>query len=170
MLPSPLAAKWPKLRADGAEKKSDASIQYNCIAWAAERDQKRWWQPEKKEPWDYWPPGIPDDGTFDCFVALFESIGYKKCTGRHLEVFYEKVALYSNNSEFTHVASQLQSGIWTSKLGPEEDIEHNSLESLEGTFGWEYGEVKQMLKRRCHLLSVIARAFFKLRSIVSKSD
>ncbi len=43
-----------------------------------------------------------------------------------------------------HVARQLKEGMWTSKLGPDEDIEHNTLDALEGEL---YGAVTQVLKR-----------------------
>jgi hypothetical protein len=79
MLPSALVKKFPKLPADGAEKTSDPTPQYNCIAWAAEKDQHRWWQPIKEESWDHWPEGVPDDYSFESFVILFEKMGYEKC-------------------------------------------------------------------------------------------
>ncbi len=159
MLPPSLVRKFPKLKADGSRKTSDASRQYNCIAWSAERDQNRWWQPDRIEAWDHWPPGVPDDGSFGCFIALFESLRYRSCQSSNLEIAYEKVALYADSQSFTHVASQLPSGAWSSKLGPDEDISHNSLEALEGH---EYGEVKQILKRGCGLTGILARCFFKI--------
>ena len=87
--------------------------------------------PILEEPWDYWPPGIPDDCSFESFIILFEALGYEKddrAGNSGFEVLYEKVALYADDEGFNHVASQLSSGAWTSKLGPEEDIMHNSLE------------------------------------------
>ncbi|GEM_PF-448397 len=164
MLPPTLAAHFPKLPADGAKKTSDATPQYNCIAWSAARDQTRWWQPEIINPWDYWPPGVPNDGSFDCFVALFETLGYSKCGDSNLEAVYEKVALYADGQGFTHVASQLCSGAWTSKLGPCEDIQHNSLDSLEGNVRFEYGAVRQIMKRRCGWKDALTRLVFKVKS------
>ena len=60
-----------------------------------------------------------------------------------IEPEVEKVALYARAGEPTHAARQLSSGRWTSKLGPEEDLEH----SLEGLAGPAYGVVVQILKR-----------------------
>jgi hypothetical protein len=158
MIPPDLAARFPKLEADGSKKTSDKDKQYNCIAWSAIRDTKHWWQPIKEEPYDYWPPDVPDDCSFESFIVLFEKLGYQKCEGHHLEPGFEKVALYvsdeplnpnsTEGGDFTHVASQLPSGAWSSKLGAFEDIEHNSLNALEGNDANEYGRVRQIMKRR----------------------
>jgi len=163
MLPPALVKKFPKLPADGATKSSDATEQYNCIAWSANRDKKQWWQPIKEEPWDYWPPGIPVDFSFESFVLLFEKRGYKKCAGSHFEFFYKKVALYADQDVFTHVCDQLNSGEWWSKLAAYEDVKHNSLEALEGNTGNEYGKVEQILKKRCDLFDILARTFRKIK-------
>jgi hypothetical protein len=45
----------------------------------------------------------------------------------------------------THMARQLTSGRWTSKLGELEDIEHLTLEQLSGS---DYGQAVQFLKRK----------------------
>jgi hypothetical protein len=164
MLPPALVKKFPKLPGDRATKTSDPSPQYNCIAWSAKRTKKQWWQPVKEEPWDYWPPGIPDDFSFESFVLIFERRRYKKCVGSHFEFFYKKVALYANEEGFTHVCDQLNSGAWTSKLAADEDIQHNSLGALEGNVGYEYGKVEQILKRRCGLFDILARTFRKVGS------
>ena len=43
----------------------------------------------------------------------------------------EKVCLYEKGGVPTHAARPLQSGRWKSKLGPDEDVEHD-LSELEG--------------------------------------
>jgi hypothetical protein len=164
MLPPALVKKFPKLPADGAKKTSDPTPQYNCIAWSANRDKKQWWEPKKQEPWDYWPSDIPDDYSFESFVLIFERQGYKKCEGSHFEFFFKKVALYADENGFTHVCDQINSGAWWSKLAADEDIQHNSLEALEGKIGNEYGKVEQIVKRPCNLLEILARIFLKLKS------
>jgi hypothetical protein len=110
------------------------------------------------------------DFSFECFVQLFEEAGYEKCTSWNLEVLYEKVALYAipGTDEFTHAAAQLRSGRWTSKLGAFEDITHNSLGALEGSTAQEYGEVRQILRRRCCLWGVLARCFFKVVTLIQR--
>ncbi len=95
MLPLHLDTPFPKLRADGGNKRSEATEQYNCIAWSAKRDEDHWWEPEKWETWYYWPPNLPPkDYAFNNFVKLFTDLGYKECTGSHFEFFYKKVAIY----------------------------------------------------------------------------
>ena len=49
----------------------------------------------------------------------------------------------------THAARQLASGLWTSKLGHSEDIEHD-LRALEGD---TYGMVALLLKRPTSLVA-----------------
>src|SRR5277367_5809474 len=167
MLPRALVARFPKLPADGAIKTSDATPRYNCLAWSASRDKRRWWQPNLEEPWDYWPPGIPDDFSFDSFVLIFEKRGYNKCgLDSRFEFFYKKVALYADEDGFTHVCDQSNSGAWWSKLGAFEDIMHNSLEALEGKIGNEYGNVRQILKKPCWPWELLARLFFKMLRLI----
>jgi hypothetical protein len=170
MLPPSLVQRFPKLVADGGKKTSEATRQYNCIAWSAERDELRWWQPDIVEPWDYWPPELPPgDYSFENFIRLFENRGYKQCADSNFEMFYKKVAIYAiygyfepDEWGFSHVCDELHSGAWTSKLGPFEDIRHNSLQALAGYMANEYGEIRVILKRRCGVFGVLARIFFKL--------
>jgi hypothetical protein len=56
----------------------------------------------------------------------------------------EKVALYATDEGPAHAARQLSNGRWTSKLGRDEDIEHE----LEGLAGSHYGAVVQFLQRQ----------------------
>ena len=58
-----------------------------------------------------------------------------------------KIAIYINpdTEGVTHVAKQTKSGIWTSKLGPYKDIEHNTLDSLTGR---DFGIVAIIMKRK----------------------
>jgi hypothetical protein len=70
---------------------------------------------------------------------------YLPCSNSTLEKGWEKIAIYASDSgEPTHVAKQTKSGKWTSKLCDWEDIEHNTLEALEGDF---YGKAVKFLKR-----------------------
>jgi hypothetical protein len=45
------------------------------------------------------------------------------------------------------MARQLNTGLWTSKCGDLEDIQHN-LEDLEGGDRYGYGKVSHFMKRR----------------------
>lgn len=62
-----------------------------------------------------------------------------------MEVGFEKIALYAKGNEFMHVARQSPNGKWSSKLGRLEDVEHDSLEVLEGD---AYGYPKLFMRRK----------------------
>ena len=71
--------------------------------------------------------------------------GYAETQNREPEINVEKVAIFaSGDGRVTHMARQLASGAWTSKLGRDEDIEHSDLSVLENG---EYGGVVLVLAR-----------------------
>lgn len=131
---------FPNLKATGYRPTSKKTPAYNCIAWAAGRDD-RWWEPAVGY---YWPIAGVQMGTVKAAVQMFEHFGFKICKKPDLEDGYEKVAIYGQDEEYTHAARQLPSGKWTSKLGFLEDIEHDILEGLVGV---EYGLVAHVMKR-----------------------
>jgi hypothetical protein len=115
---------------------------YNCVAWAA-GDTRKWWWPGRDLTVEYWPPGVPRELTRVAFEATFASIGYCVCDGESIESGYEKIAVFADaDGAPTHVARQLPSGRWSSKLGAE-DIEHG----LRGVEGALYGTVAFTMKR-----------------------
>jgi hypothetical protein len=135
---------FPNLRGDNHHVTSPQTNHYNCIAWAAGETFRRWWPVVNDWGW-YWPPDIPRVDTVDAFVAAFAGLGYAPCDDSVLEAGYEKVALYVDlGGTPTHMARQLESGRWTSKLGRQEDIEHDTLSVLEGP---AYGRVALYLRR-----------------------
>lgn len=74
-----------------------------------------------------------------------EELGYEVCADGGLEPAFEKIVIYANeNNSPTHVARQLPSGVWTSKLGAAEDIEHESVGALEGNL---YGKIARFMRR-----------------------
>ena len=131
---------FPRLAADGYRLTSDPSEEQNCIGHAADRPGE-WWDPAEDT---IWPDGVPRDYNVDSLVAVFLTLGYTLCDSGTHEVGYEKVAIYSDDDEYTHAARQLADGSWTSKLGPDDDIVHPTPESLAGG---TYGNVVRMLKR-----------------------
>jgi hypothetical protein len=166
MLSPELAQIYPRLAADGGKEKSPKTSKYNCVAWAAAWDKNNWWQPDTFEPGMYWPEGVQRDGTIQCFICLFETLGYHKCDSSKMEIFYEKVAIYENVfGEFKHVAREKISGVWWSKLGEDQDVYHNTPEGLECS---GYGKPKQILKRSCKPFVVFVRTIFKFASIFKK--
>lgn len=94
----------------------------------------------------YWPQGLPYVETLDNFVQAFQTIGYEVCDNAELEHGYEKVAIYvASDGRPKHMARQLPSGMWTSKLGDLWDIMHDNLQGVECD---DYGKAIQFLKRR----------------------
>ena len=125
---APLRADFPNLRTTPFRETSPVTPVYNCVGFAA-GETVRWWWPVGY----YWPPEVSRDETVAAFVAAFQTLGYDLCDNAMLEPGVEKVAIYVDASgQPTHMARQLTSGIWTSKLGSDVDIEHNALEGLEG--------------------------------------
>jgi len=114
---------------------------YNCITWAY-GEHGRWFWPMKR---GFWPANVPREETIKAFIELFASIGYQRCDDSSLEPEYEKVATYALNGIPTHAARQKNNGKWTSKLGASIDIEHDTLECLNGPI---YGKVAVIMKRK----------------------
>jgi len=71
-------------------------------------------------------------------------LGYEVCFGAEVESGAQKIAIYVCDGEPTHAARQNPDGSWSSKLGMLHDIEHSTLEALEGD---EYGRVALILRR-----------------------
>ena len=139
-----LLALFGNLTPNNHQVTSSETLNYNCVAWAAEDVYRRWW-PSPNNQIHYWPSGIPRQETVDVFVRAFAKLGYVPCDSRELENGYQKVAIYVNSAGApTHMARQTVSGQWTSKLGRLEDIVHEGLECLEGK---DYGRVFLILKR-----------------------
>jgi hypothetical protein len=138
-----LEAGIPGLVGTAYSEKSLATDSYNCIAFAV-GDTQNWWWPMRGYG-IYWPPGFPLSDAVDVLVDIFEVHGYTTCSDGICEIGYEKVAIYSNQGRFKHVARQLQSGRWVSKLGEEQDIEHEQAQHVECR---AYGRISRFLRRR----------------------
>lgn len=131
---------FPRLAADGYELTSDPTEDQNCIGHAVDRPGE-WWDPAEDQ---LWPDGVPRDYSVEALVAVFATMGYALCDSASLEMGYEKIVIYSDDDEYTHASRQLEDGSWTSKLGPDDDINHPTPESLAGG---SYGEVCKIMKR-----------------------
>ena len=128
---------FPGLQTTRFQITSPVDPAYNCIAWAA-NDASNYWWPVGEAAKIFWPPTVPPEETLAAFSAIFVMLGYVASADEALEPGFEKVALFANAHEVpTHAARQLSSGLWTSKLGRAEDIEHE-LHALEGEI---YGAV-----------------------------
>lgn len=125
---------------------SPASRRYNCIAWAPGEDIRNWWPDQMGI--GYWPPNVPREVTVDAFMLAYESLGYRLCYDGNVEIGIEKIALFgigpAGAETPTHAALQLESGEWTSKLGPFEDVRHKVVGAVNGPV---YGSVICYMRR-----------------------
>lgn len=133
---------FPSLQAGRYRITSPRSLTYNCIAWAACRDDE-WWWPDPYGAYS-WPDNVPRHETLAAFAAANATIGFAPCQGPELDPGLEKIAIFARGSVPTHAARQLPTGYWTSKLGEEVDIEH---EDLAGVAGPDYGDPVLFLGR-----------------------
>ena len=125
----------------------DTDDKYNCIAWAIGKNDNYWWP--RQLGGFYWPKGLPREPlnkeTITNFIKAFESEGFVTCNDSEFENGFEKVAIYVNHMGVPkHAARSLPDGAWTSKMGDDEDIEHATLDVLEGH---GFGRAKVFLKR-----------------------
>ena len=135
-----IRAKFPKLQNDYCKVTSQPTLDYNCIGWAA-GDSDNWWWPSDDS---YWPNNVPRVNSIENFILAFQTLGYEKCDNGNFEARYEKVALYAVANIPQHMARQLPSGKWASKLGPQWDIQHSQAESVENN---EYGQIVLYMRR-----------------------
>jgi hypothetical protein len=130
---------FPRLTPGSFRITSPATEDYNCVAWAVGVDNN-WY-----EPGISWPIPTGYACTEQQLLDFFRLHGFGECAGADLEAEFQKVALYSNQyGTWKHAARQLPSGLWTSKLGKLEDIEHAHPDELGGS---DYGEVFQYMRR-----------------------
>ncbi len=130
---------FPKLTGGNYRVTSPKDFSYNCVAWAA-GETSAWWD----HLGGYWPESVKRDGSIAAYVDVFVSLGFERCATPEHEPGFEKVAVFGNGGQFTHAARQLPSGLWTSKLGSLEDIEHQDLASVSSP---DYGQPVQFLRR-----------------------
>ena len=141
----------PGLEASEYQITSDATDEYNCVAWAVGEDD-RWWSHEFGDEY-FWPDHAPRSEGVESYQAMFALYGFAECDSGDLERGVEKIAIFADEGRFTHVARQLDSGRWTSKLGTDCDIEHEleALRSRPDTWqmyrSYRYGEVVGFMRR-----------------------
>src|SRR5205823_4640672 len=93
---------------------------YNCFTHAVGRADVWSWP----EPWSHWLSGVPREDTVASLIAGLMLFGYEPCETGDCESGVEKVCVYAKEADPQHVARQLPSGEWTSKLGRGLDITH----------------------------------------------
>ena len=133
---------WPYLENDAPSIESEATDEYNCVAWALGITDENW--DPVSAAYD-WPRTASRSLRLETFIGVYRRYNYEVCTDDSLEPDFEKLALYADHGNFQHVARQLPEGIWTSKIGDLVDIVHNTPGGLEGPL---YGRVATILSRR----------------------
>jgi hypothetical protein len=141
-------SQFPKLKRRPYIITSSKTPIYNCVAWAVD-DIQQWWEYGAITSLGiptYWPPGYPaGDTVADVSNVLQGVFHYTLTTDRRARLGTERVAIYGYpDRNFAHIARQLESGRWSSKLGELYDLEH-ALNDLEGRV---YGRVMTILERQ----------------------
>ena len=138
----------PRLRGSGYVITSDQADRPNCIGWVLYSDL--YFDPVAVGGWlagYYWPPGIRDDYNVETLLELFALFAFEECDNSDLEDGVEKIAIYTGaDGEASHVARQLPSGEWTSKLNKLEDIRHRTLDEILSPP--EYAAVATFVRRQ----------------------
>ena len=137
-----LEIKFPKIKDVGYKITSNESKKYNCISWTIGRDDIWIWP----DPRFFWPVNIKRDEDLASFIDFYQLFGYSISENEELETDFEKITIYINpdTERVIHAAKQIESGKWTSKLGPYKDIEH----TLDSLTGQDYGIVAIIMKRK----------------------
>jgi hypothetical protein len=121
---------------------SDPTAAYNCLSWSVHREDV-WMWPDERQQFS-WPRDMARAETIAVFRLFFETIGFRECTSALPEAGVQKIAVFGRHDFPEHVARQLSTGKWTSKLSDKLDIEHDDLGVLEdGT----YGVVRLIMRR-----------------------
>ena len=133
-------ADFPRLTPTNHRVTSPRTKTYNCVAWAA-GEVHRWW-----EPGQFWPCQLlGNDFKVADMIEAFRTIGYELCANGVMETGFEKVAIYAEGFvDPTHASRQLSDGRWTSKIGPDEDIEHDTADDVAGGL---YGDIIMYMRR-----------------------
>ena len=141
----PLSSKcrqlFPNLTNKNHSIASKVTDNYNCIAWSLGVNDRWMWPRDLNS---FWPSVVAEEDELEAVIQLYLDRGYEKCGSSELEEEYKKVAIYVKEDKPSHAALQLGSGRWTSKLGSLQDIEHDTLEVLEGE---SYGKAIILLKK-----------------------
>ncbi len=138
---------FPGLQSVRWQLTSDEDPRYNCHAYALGETQI-FIDPNPElaaYPGIYWPRRVQRAPTLEAFTDLYGAEGYVECVDGSLEPGFEKLAIYVSTDGVEHTARQMLNGSWSSKIGYDEDIMHETPAALEGT---TYGRVARYMKRR----------------------
>jgi hypothetical protein len=99
----------------------------------------------------YWPEGVPRDFWIKSVVLALAAKGFSvhqrsfffRCREPAYDPNFETIALFQKGGKFKHVAMQIRTGWWKSKLGDYEDIEHPSSAMHKGNYGKLYAYLRR---------------------------
>jgi hypothetical protein len=128
-------------RGENCKKASEWDFNYNCLAFVL-GDYSNWWEPPGVFG-HYWPPGFSQDISVDTVTSIIKLHGFTVEFNPHETPVTESIAIYAKGDDWEHFA-KYSGGVWKSKIGEDEDIEHSSPDLLEGEF---YGYVVKILSR-----------------------
>ena len=138
---------FPALRKDpNFEITSDCTPAYNCIGWALGMNDV-WvgiYNPANYA-WSWRPKEVRCDEIKESLVELFLYFGFEISDNDLPEDGYDKVALYADDSCWTHAAKIIAPNVYHSKIGTAWDIKHSGGDVFDHT---EYGNVFIIMKRR----------------------
>lgn len=84
-----LESKFPSLKKEGYRITSDATTDYNCIAWAIEKDDLVWW-PDTMDQFP-WPQNLAREEQLQIFTAFFSNLVTKFVTAKTLNRALKKL-------------------------------------------------------------------------------
>jgi hypothetical protein len=122
------------------EYRSDPTPRYNCIAFAAGVDDE-WWDPA-----GVWPAHIGLEDTVSNLIEVYKHYAFERCNDGEPETGFDKLAIYATDDGiiYQHAARLGSDGQWLSNMGPDDDIAHPRLESLEGD---KFGRAVTFMRR-----------------------
>lgn len=135
---------FPLLRGTNWAIKSRRTRRCNCIAWAAREKHRRWDFGDQ----DFWPEGVDKEDAIKYLIAAYAKFGFKVCHRDECDKYggqHDIIVLYELNGEWLHAARMLHNGMWSSKMGDCEDIQHETPEALSGV---RYGDPTVFMKRK----------------------
>lgn len=114
---------FPNLQSDcHFEILSEATPEYNCIAWAMGYTDR--WIDTDTAPGHWWPSGAKRDNKNSSLISAFEQQGFVLCDDAHFEEEYDKVVLYGADGFWTHASRVVSEDSEHSKFGGTWDGTH----------------------------------------------
>jgi hypothetical protein len=136
--------KFPRLCGTVWAIKSRRTRRYNCLAWAAREKHRRW----DFAKGAYWPKGVKRASGIAYLVGAFQAEGFSVCKKDDCQKYdstADLIVVYEKHRIGTHAARLLANGMWSSKLGDIEDVQHQTPEDVGGD---EYGDPRVYMKRK----------------------